>query len=283
MFQEIPVNDEKIFAFKATGKLTDEDYKAFLPRLTTINHKYGPLSLLVELEDFQGWELKAAWDDFKYGREHQSDFVRIAVVGEKRWHKWVTELANIMSETEIRFFDRSQLQEAWDWLRQEDQQPASRGESVSVEIKPYQHILVAVDFTRFSDAAVKRALELARFYNAKLSLINAVEHIVFQSGDTDGVIVPYDYLKEDQLLFDSAETRLKRLAESIDWPDLQYKVLWGTPKSAVLSYAEAQNVDLVVVGSHGRHGLARLMGSTATGLVNNVRCDVTVVKIPEEE
>ncbi|MGV6816210.1 MAG: STAS/SEC14 domain-containing protein [Thiotrichales bacterium] len=279
MFQEIPVNEEKIFAFKARGKLTDEDYKAFLPRLTTIIHKYGPLSLLVELEDFRGWELKAAWDDFKFGRDHQKDLPRIAVVGEKQWQKWVTELANVMSDSDIRFFERKQLDTAWDWLRQEEpaHAPAPPPET-EPEPEPYKHILVGVDFTRYSDTALKRAVELARPNDASISIVHAIEHIVFSAGDIDGLVPPDDFLEGNQAMYDIAEDRLKAAAESLDYPDVKYQVLWGTPKSAILSYAEAQNVDLVVVGSHGRHGFARLMGSTASGLINNVRCDAIVVK-----
>jgi len=282
MFQEIPVSENNIFAFKATGKLTDEDYQKFLPRLTTLIHKYGPLSLLIELEDFKGWDLKAAWDDFKFGTEHEKDFERIAIVSEKRWHGWITRLGNLMTRTEVRFFPRDELQEAWDWLREGDVAEEEVEEKPpEITIAPYRHILVAVDFSRYSEAALKRAIELAKHYDARLSLINAVEHIVFPAGDTDGVIVPYDYIKDDQLLFESAEARLRKVAESADYPDLQYKVLWGTPKSAILSYAEAQNVDLIVAGSHGRHGLARLMGSTTTALVHSARTDVVVVRINE--
>lgn len=59
MFQAIPVREENIFAFKATGKLTDADYQQFLPELTSLINQYGPISLLVELEGFHGWEAKA--------------------------------------------------------------------------------------------------------------------------------------------------------------------------------------------------------------------------------
>ena len=281
MFQEIPVSEENIFAFKVTGKLTDADYQEFLPRLTTLIHKYGPLSILLELEDFKGWDLKAAWDDFKYGTEHENDFERIAIVSEKRWHGWVTRLGNLMTKAEVRYFSRDELQKAWDWLREGDEVLEEPSEPPEVEIVPYKHILVGIDFSRYSDAALKRALELAKLYDAKLSLINAVEHIVFPAGDTDGVIAPYDYIQDDQLLFESSEKRLDTLAKSVDYDKLQHKVLWGTPKSALLSFAEAQNADLIVVGSHGLHGLARLMGSTSSALVHNARTDVTVVRIPE--
>ncbi len=279
MFQEIPVSEKNIFAFRVSGKLTDEDYKTFLPRLDVLIRGYGKLSLLFELDDFKGWALDAAWDDLKYGREHEGDFERIAVVGEKRWHRWIVSLAGLLTSTEIRFFDRDDLQLAWDWLREGDK--ALEPEEPAPEISPYQHILVAVDFSRFSAAAVKRAVELGRYYGAKLSLIHAVEPMVFVSGDTDGVVVPYDFVEQEQILFNAASERMEKLTKSLDYPDVHHEVLWGTPKSAILSYAEAQHVDLIVAGSHGHHGLARLMGSTTSALVHKARCDVVVVRVPQ--
>ncbi len=279
MFQEIPVSEKNIFAFRVSGKLTDEDYKAFLPRLDELIREYGKLSLLLELDDFKGWALDAAWDDMKYGLEHEGDFERIAVVGEKHWHRWIVKLAGLLTSTEIRFFDRDDLQLAWNWLRDGDK--ALEPSEPEPEISPYQHILVGVDFSRFSTAAVKRAVELGRYYGAKLSLIHAVEPMVYVTGDTDGVVVPYDYVEQEQILFDAAIARIEKLAKSLDYPDLHHEVLWGTPKSAILSYAEAQHVDLIVAGSHGHHGLARLMGSTTSALVHKARCDVVVVRLPQ--
>ena len=279
MFQEIPVTEEHIYAFKATGKLTDADYQQFLPRLTTLNHKYGPLSLLIELEDFQGWEPKAAWDDFHYGKEHDNDFKRIALIGEKRWQHWMTALGNIFTRTQIRYFTRDEIQAAWDWLRAADEDEHKKSTTTAITITPYQHIVVAVDFSIYSTAAIRRAVELAGQYKAKLSLIHAIEHMTFEYSDADLVMVPYDFLEQDQQIFDHAKSQLTRIAEKLDVPDVQHDVIWGSPKSSVLSYAEAQNADLIVVGSHGRHGLARLMGSAATGIMHGARCDVTVVKL----
>ncbi len=285
MFQEIPVFEENIYAFKATGKLTDEDYRQFLPRLTEVVEKYGPLSLFIELEDFQGWEPKAAWADMKFGLEHAEDFERIAIVGEKRWLKWMTALGNLFTPTEIRYFTRDELQQAWDWLRKADekeekQSPATEtAETSPVIIKPYAHILVAIDFTRHSDAALRRAVELARHHNAKLSLIHAMEQMIYQYADVETVIIPNNFFAEERALFEQAEARLSDMAKKLDLPCVQHKVLWGSPKSTVLSYAEAQNADLIVTGSHGRHGLARLMGSTASGIMHGARCDVLVVKL----
>lgn len=60
MFQFIPVAERDLFAFRATGKLTDDDYQVFLPQLEELIEARGPISMLMELEDFHGWDAKAA-------------------------------------------------------------------------------------------------------------------------------------------------------------------------------------------------------------------------------
>ncbi len=285
MFQEIPVNEPNIFAFKAIGRLTEQDYQAFLPKLTGLLKEHSPLSLLIELEDFHGWELKAAWEDFKFGKDHDADFERIAIIGDKQWQRWMTALGKGFISTEVRFFKRDELQKAWDWLRGIDagEQVGAQTTAEIEPLKPYSHIVVAVDFSPHSERAVSRALELARLYKARLSLIHTVEHIAYPYYDYDMLMsTPYDFLDEDQPIHDSAVKRLKHIAAELDYPDVQYEVLWGVAKTTVLSYAEAQNADLIVAGSHGRHGIARLMGSTSTGIVGNARCDVTIVRLPDQ-
>lgn len=286
MFQFIPVTEGNIFAIKAIGKLTDEDYQELLPQLATLIHKYGPISLLVELEDFHGWEPKAAWDDFTFGKEHEKDFVRIAIVGKKSWHKWMTMIGSAFSETKIRFFYSDGLQEAWNWLREGDKEEKpsveAPAEPVSHELIPYEKVLVALDFSPHSDLALARAVEIARHYNAKLLLLHAVESIFYPNLDLDPLMVnPVDFMEMDQAAHDYAVARIEKLADNLNYPDIQHQVLWGAPKSTVLSYAEAQNADLIVTGSHGKHGIAKLLGSTASGIVHGAGCDVIVVKLSE--
>ncbi len=284
MFQGIPVREENIFAFKATGKLTDEDYQKFLPELTTLIHKYGPISLLVELDDFHGWECKAAWDDSNFGKQHDKDFIRIAIVGEKHWQKWMTMISNVFTKTKIQFFSRDELQNAWDWLREgNEEEDKSLGQEEmpdNLELKPYRHVLVAVDFLPYSDVAVKRGLELARFYDSRLSLVYALEQTTYLGPGYDSVTPGYNYMEIDQMIFDRSTSNLKEIATSLNYPKIRYDVVWGSPKSTILSYALAQKVDLIVVGSHGSHGLARLLGSTANGISHSAKCDVIIVKLP---
>lgn len=284
MFQAIPVEEDNIFAFKITGKLTHEDYAKFLSEVEKLIRENGRISLFVELEDFRGWEPKAVWEDLKFGERHDDDFKRIAIVGDKAWMKWMVAIGNAFTDTEIRYFDRDHARQAWDWLREADETDEKNKDKAALpaeEVQPYQHILVAVDFTTYSLRALNRAVELARQYNARLSLIHAVQHVTYPGLDYDPVMVdPAEFLEVDQQIFDAAVERLEKIAKNLDLPHVTQEVLWGTPKATVLSFAEAQNVDLIVAGSHGRHGLARLIGSTANGIAHDARCDVMIVKSP---
>ncbi len=284
MFQEIPVSDEHIVAFKVSGRLTDADYQRFLPRLTTLIHKYAPLSVLLELENFRGWDLKAAWDDLRFGKQHDKDFERIAIVGAKPWQKWMTALGRAFLSAEIRYFDRDQLQEAWDWLRGKEEETGRDEEALEVpELQPYAHLLAAVDFSPHSEYAVARAVELARHYDARLSLLHVVEYISYPYYDYDLLMSEaYDFVEEEQQAYDRALERMNGVVAQLDYAKLHHEVLWGEAEQTILSYAEAQKVDLIVLGSHGHHGLARLLGSTASRIVKRAEKDVSVVHLPAE-
>jgi universal stress protein A len=56
-------------------------------------------------------------------------------------------------------------------------------------------------------------------------------------------------------------------------------MVWGSPKSEICLLAEREQVDLIVVGSHGRHGLSLLLGSTANSVLHYARCDVMAVRL----
>ena len=68
---------------KLSGKLHDEDYRQFVPMIESILTAEGKVRLFVQFEEFQGWDMHAAWDDFKFGLKHYSDFERIAMVGDR--------------------------------------------------------------------------------------------------------------------------------------------------------------------------------------------------------
>ena len=72
---------------RASGKRTRRDYQeGLIPRLEAVIREHGKARLLFHLDpDFQGWELGAWWDDFRFDLKHKDDFERLAVVGAARW------------------------------------------------------------------------------------------------------------------------------------------------------------------------------------------------------
>jgi len=143
----------------------------------------------------------------------------------------------------------------------------------------YQKILVAVDFSAHSDMAIRRAVKLAQLYGANVELLHVVEIPIYPVLE-DVAVMGMPGLWDDKLseeLIDSANTRLNQLAEqfSID----KYLVLPGLVDSEIVSHANQQQCDLIVMGFHGVSGLKKLIGSTTNSVINSAECDVLAVKI----
>ncbi|QSA98598.1 universal stress protein [Methylococcus sp. EFPC2] len=145
----------------------------------------------------------------------------------------------------------------------------------------YRHILLALDFSEHHPKVAERALDLAHKHEAKLSLIHVVENLPI--GDTSyGPIVPFDLDLTEQMV-ESARQRLNQLAVSLQLPKENVYVEIGSPKAEIVRVAEENGVDLIVVGSHGRHGIALLLGSTAGSVIHHAKCDVLAVRLRADE
>ncbi len=215
MFELLPVNDKHVLAFKAKGKLTNEDYIQFLPELEKLIREEGRISLYVELEDFQGWEAKAAWDDLHFGLQHDRDFRRIAIIGDNTLEHVGVALANFFSNTEMRFFNRENSKDAWEWLKE-----IPEHKKQAEPLQPYRRLLLATDFSRYSEQAAHRAMELSRQYDAELQVLHIVEAEIFYT-DYNDPIIP-DALLQDGSFKDFAENNMASFAEKTGLPS-------GTP------------------------------------------------------
>ena len=147
----------------------------------------------------------------------------------------------------------------------------------------YQHILVPVDFSPVSQRSIHRAKELASQYQARLSLLHIVEDIplgVTAFGDVSAIYIAPD---TQEKLIESAHTQLADLANRMDLDKaVQLEVLNGYPNVAINSYAEDNQVDLIIVGHSAKHGfMGLLMGSTAETVTKHAKCDVLVMRVPE--
>jgi universal stress protein A len=137
----------------------------------------------------------------------------------------------------------------------------------------YRHILVAVDLTKENDVVVEKAIALAKLFNAKVSLAHIVEPLPGYGYAYIGIA---DFEGE---LIQEAKTAINKLADRYGIDQASCYVEVGPTKSEVMGIVQKQHVDCVVVGSHGRHGIAELLGSTAHAIVHGAPCDVITVRI----
>ncbi len=118
MIEQLPGGSEKTLAFRLSGKLHDEDYKHFVPAIDTAAAKEGKLRLLAEFHDFHGWDAHALWDDITFATTHLTKFDRIALVGDKKWEKWMAAVCKPFTMAKVRYFDTADVNAAWAWLRE---------------------------------------------------------------------------------------------------------------------------------------------------------------------
>lgn len=105
-----------ILTVKASGKLTKEDYEKFGPQVEALIQQHGKIRVLIELEDFRGWNAGALWEDSKFAWQHYGDIERLAIVGEKKWEKGMATFCKPFTKAEIRFFEKEQAHEATQWI-----------------------------------------------------------------------------------------------------------------------------------------------------------------------
>ena len=81
-------------------------------------------------------------------------------------------------------------------------------------------------------------------------------------------------------LLEEEKTKLKQLGGYLGVAVDQQRLVWGLPKQEIIVFANEQKVDLIVLGSHGRHGLALLLGSTVNAVLHHALCDVMAIRLP---
>ena len=140
-------------------------------------------------------------------------------------------------------------------------------------------ILVPTDFSEFSQHAIRYGCEFARRFEAELHVVNVVEDI-YPLVPEPGIMLPAagEYLADLQK---SAEKSLTKVPAA-DWVEgltVVRKVLVGTPFLEIIRYAKEADLDLIVIGTHGRSGLVHaLMGSVAERVVRKSPCPVLTVR-----
>ena len=144
-------------------------------------------------------------------------------------------------------------------------------------MRPHERIVCAVDFSAISDAASKRAAALARQTGAQLIFLHIVQY--FPEDRSNDVIEP-ESVDPAEFQKSEAHRKMNDLANRLGCTDAKRTVLFTTRSAwhEIVRFAEQSNVDLIVLGSHGHHGIGAILGSSANGVVNRAPCDVLVIR-----
>jgi nucleotide-binding universal stress UspA family protein len=138
-----------------------------------------------------------------------------------------------------------------------------------------RHILVPTDFSEPSTQAVTYAFELAQTVGAQLSLLHVIEVPAYAIE----VSLPLEHLEQD------ARRELARILPEAETAHVAVTRLveMGVPAQRILETATAEQVDLIVMATHGRTGLSHLvLGSVAERVVRLAPCPVLTIRPPGE-
>jgi nucleotide-binding universal stress UspA family protein len=138
------------------------------------------------------------------------------------------------------------------------------------------HILVATDFGEAGDAAVVYGRALAHRFSARLHLLHVVENVFMRAIAADPRVVETTAAKQLDARLTDDDRQTLDISVATDTSDL--------PAEAIVRYARAQGIGLIVMGTHGRRGVAHiLMGSVAEQVVRTAPCPVLTVRHPEHD
>jgi universal stress protein A len=143
-----------------------------------------------------------------------------------------------------------------------------------------KRILFPTDFSHYNDSALEYASTLAAESGALLYIVH-----VDEVSDLNAALgeAAYHYAQTpDRATRRAIRDRLNEVVPTADGVSYEHRYLTGSPVAELLSFAAREKIDLVVMASHGRSGLSRLlMGSVAEAVVRRANCPVLIVKQPE--
>lgn len=135
-------------------------------------------------------------------------------------------------------------------------------------------ILVPTDFSHTGDAALELASTLARDIGATLLIVHAEEPPTAYRGDEI-------YYQMSEPAKDKLQKMLRKIEPTNSAIPCEHRVISGDPAHAIVRLAKDEEVEMIVMGTHGRTGLSRmLMGSVAEAVVRRAECPVLTYKQP---
>ncbi len=130
----------------------------------------------------------------------------------------------------------------------------------------YKTILCAIEASSEGKAVLTKAAAIADLHGAKLIAIHVLPY----------TLLPNDYQKQ---LKEDTTPKIEKIVAAVGIPKKHCLIKVGKPYQLICKEVIKKKVDLVIIGTHSKRGLQAAIGSTATGVANNAKCDVTLIRI----
>ncbi len=142
---------------------------------------------------------------------------------------------------------------------------------------PYQHILVPLDGSDLAEAALRDAISMAQLNNGRLTLLEVVSPLDHMMMET-AAISAADYINHQKTYAENYLAQVYQAYETDSVP-METAVTIGKPGEAIIDYAKKHDIDLIVMATHGRSGVARWMyGSVADKVLRGAEQPVLLVR-----
>ncbi len=142
-------------------------------------------------------------------------------------------------------------------------------------MSPYTHVIVGLDLSSESKQIMEKAKFLAESSNAKLSVAHIIEPLLF----TYGGDIPMDISSIQDQIHTQAKIDLQKIGDEFGIEQTNQHISIGQPATELHELAAKEKADLIIVGSHGRHGLSLILGSTSNSVLHGSHCDVLAVRV----
>lgn len=117
MIEQLEQSSDNTLGYKVSGTVVKDDYEVLTREVQALVDRVGDINMLLDLTEFH-WEKVSAWGaDLKFGHDYHKKITRMAIVGDKKWQKWVTHLAAPFYAGEAQYFDAEDTESAWAWAR----------------------------------------------------------------------------------------------------------------------------------------------------------------------
>ena len=147
----------------------------------------------------------------------------------------------------------------------------------------YNKILAAVDLADDAVQVLQEASNIAVKEAAELHIVTVIRPLNYAYMGYETTVMSQALLNFESDANASAHKKLTELCKDLDVTSVELHIVFGRASDEIKDLAKSINCDLIVIGSHGKHGFGLLLGSTANGVLHGTPTDVLTIRIKESQ